>query len=119
MIELKFEYDSRVEDLNIKPKDKKYIDICLISNRGWTSDRVAEDIEWTKRCIAGTFEDEDGEIDFYVGFEGSPGIFYVRNGDRAYLESQYDEREDYLILELEELLSVLEQMYAFLVSIGK
>ena len=77
-------------------------------------------MEWTQRCIEGTFKDEFGEIDFYVGFEGSPGIIYVRNNDRAYLEDAYDdEKEDYLILSLEELKGVLQQMYDFLVSIGK
>ncbi len=120
MIEISFDYDEKSDWLIPRPNDSKYKAIELIGNRGWTSDRVAEDIEWTTRCKGGDFESEDGEVDFYVGFEGSPGIIYVRNEDRAYVEDAYEtEKDDYLILSHDELLGVLRQMYDYLISIGK
>jgi len=118
MIKLEFEL-KKSGYFSINIEEKKYKSIELISNFDLTSERVAEDLEWTQRCIEGTFE-EDGDDDFYVGFEGSPGIIYVKNNDRAYVEDAYDDEiEDYLVLSLEELKSVLQQMYDFLVSIGK
>lgn len=117
MIKLKFEFED--DYLLIKAEDSNFNNISLISNRYWTSQSVAEDIEYTKQAKEGTLKLEDGEDYFHIGFEGSPGIIFVKNGDRAYLEPQYEDEDDYLILEFDELLDILEQMYNFLVSIGK
>lgn len=120
MIEMTFEY-RKSGYFSISIKDKQYRAIERISNFNWTSDRVAEDIAWTKLCKEGTFKDEDGETDFYVGFEGSPGIICVGNGEEtAELYDAYDsDKPPYLSLTLDELLDVLQQMYDYLKSVGK
>lgn len=120
MIELKLEYNDTSDYLSINPVKEEYLHLCKLSNWGWTSDRVAEDISWVQLCKTGDFTDEDGEEDFYVGFEGSPGIIWVKNGDRAYLEDAYEAMDDvYLILSFDELLEVLQQIHDFLLSVGK
>jgi len=120
MIELNFKYDEKVDSLDIYPKDKAYSHIAIIGNMGWTSDRVEEDLDWTQRCKEGTFKDEYGQTSFYVGFEGSPGIILVRNGDRAYLFDAYDNNlAPYLIFTFDELIEILTQMRDFLKSVGK
>jgi hypothetical protein len=120
MIELQFKYDEKVDSLDIFPKERRYSAIARIGNIGWTSDRVEEDLDWTQRCMEGTFKDEDGETDFYIGFEGSPGIILVRNGDRAYLFDGYESGLDpYLIFTFDELIEILTRMRDFLKSVGK
>ena len=119
MIQIEFKYNKKQDWLTPIFTDEKYSSVELIGNRNWTSQRIEEDIEYTKQAKAGSLKLEEGEDDFYIGFEGSPGIIYVKNGDRAYVETQYEDREDYLILEFDELLDILEQMYNFLKSIGK
>jgi hypothetical protein len=120
MIELEFKYKEREDLLEIDAKNKDYTDIWRISNWGWTSDRVEEDLDWTQQCKEGTFKDEDGETSFYVGFERSPATILVRNGDRAYLFDAYDNNlAPYLIFTFDELIEILTQMRDYLKSIGK
>lgn len=120
MIELEFEYDKKVDWLTPRPKDKKYIAIEAIGNRGWTSDRVIEDLEWLEQCRNGTFHTEDKQDFFIVGFENSPGEIQVLNGDKAYVLDAYDfDKDPYLELTFDELKDFLEQMRDFLISVGK
>lgn len=118
-MELRFEFDSKTEYLNIFFKTEKYISLCMISNWNWTSDRVIEDLDWAQQCKAGTFSDEDGDTDYYVGFEGSPGYILVCNNDQAYLYNQHKGGEPIMTLDFDELIDLLTQMKDYLLSIGK
>jgi hypothetical protein len=118
MIELQFKYSN--EYLSIIPNDKQYSALTRISHRGWRSEFVEEDLEWTKQCKEGIFKDEDGDTDFYIGLEGSLGEILVRNGDRAYLFDAYKSGlEPYLIFTFDEVIEILTQMRDYLKSIGK
>jgi hypothetical protein len=118
MIELQFEH--RNDCLKIIPQDKKYSTLARISARGWITERVEEDLEWTIQCKEGTFKDEDGETDFFSGCEGALAEILVRNGDRAYLvDSRDGELDPYLIFTFDELIEILTQMRDYLKSIGK
>ncbi len=117
MITLKFKLDKNGY-FSISVEEGEYQAIGKISHFQWHSDRVAEDIALTKLCKEGKFEDEDGETYFYIGFEGSLGTICVMNGDRAYLEDNYNESNEDMILSFEELLNILQQMYDYLKSIG-
>lgn len=64
MIEIDFEYRKDIDDLNIRPKDKNYLPLCMISNRGWTSDRVIEDLENVAKCKVGEYRNENGADNF-------------------------------------------------------
>jgi hypothetical protein len=106
--------------LSIRPKEEKYKKIGLISNRGWTSDRAAEDLGWAQRCKEGSFISLDGDDWFCCGFEGSPGIIEVENGDKAYVVDAYESKgKPYLVLELDELIDFIIQLKNYLVSIEK
>jgi hypothetical protein len=118
LIKLKFEYDQKSDWLLIKPLEDKYRSIELIGNKHWQSDRVKEDIEWAKQCKEGTFNDENGNDGFDIGFEGSPGLITVFNDLGGFVTGQYDDKE-YLRLTFDEVLDILQQMYDFLKSIGK
>lgn len=118
-MEVNFEFDKNTGYLRMFFKPEKYIPISRISNWNWTSDRVIEDLDWAQQCKAGTFSGEDGEIDYCVGFEGSPGIIIVRNDDQAYLCDQYDGGNTIMTLDFDELIDLLTQMRDYLLSIGK
>jgi hypothetical protein len=118
MIKLKFEHDQKSDWLLIKPIEDKYRPIELIGNKHWQSDGLQEDIEWTKQCKAGIFNDEDGNDGFDIGIEGSSGIITVFNDLGGFVIDQYDDKE-YLRLTFDEVLSILHQMYDFLKSIDK
>jgi hypothetical protein len=118
MIELQFKYSN--EYLSIIPNDKKYSALERFSAKGWTSERVEEDLEYTKQCKDGIFKDEDGVTDFYIGCEGALADILIRNGDRAYLFHAYKSGLDpYLIFTLDEAIEILTQMRDYLKSIGK
>ena len=120
MIKIDFEYDEKHAELDLHIPEDKYKAISLIGGKGWYSEGLEEDIANVLRCKAGTYIDEDGDDSFYIGYEYSPGIIGVCNGDRAYVFGMYEDRkEPYLILEFDELLDILYQMRDFLKSIGK
>ena len=121
MIQVEFEFDKKLDWLTPRPKDKKYIALEAIGNIGWTSDRVIEDLEWLEKCREGTFQTDDGQPSFCVGFENSPGIIYVGNNEEtAELYDAYDhDKAPYLSLTLDELKDFLTQMRDFLISVGR
>ncbi len=117
---INFKYNKETELLEISSSEQKYESISLISNWGWTSDRVIEDLEWLEQCRNGTFHTEDKQDFFIVGFENSPGEIQVLNGDKAYVLDAYDfDKDPYLELTFDELKDFLEQMRDFLISVGQ
>lgn len=117
---INFKYNKETELLEISSSEQKYESISLISNWGWTSDRVIEDLEMLEQCRAGTYHTEDGQDTFYVGFENSPGIIMVGSDeDTAELYDANTFDKVYISLTLDELKDFLEQMRDFLISVGQ
>jgi len=120
MIKIQFNYDEETSLLSLHFPEDKYKPVSLITSTAWDSEGLEEDIANVLRCKAGTYIDEDGDDSFYIGYENSPGIIGVCNGDRAYVFDGFgDRKEPFLILEFDELLDILHQMRDFLKSIGK
>lgn len=87
MIEVEFEYRKDIDDLYIRPKEKKYLALCMISNRGWTSERVIEDLENVEKCKLGEYRNEYGADNFSydIGIENSPGVICVAKWGPAWV----------------------------------
>lgn len=81
MIEVEFEYRKQTDFLSINIKDKKYSAIERISNWGWSSERVIEDLENVEKCKLGEYRNEHGADNFSydIGIENSPGVICVAN----------------------------------------
>lgn len=122
MIQVDFEYDKDVDWLTPRPKEKKYVALESIGNRGWTSERVIEDLENVAKCKLGEYRNENGDDNFayMIGIENSPGEIAVANWGPAWVSDAWDSSKDhYLELSLDELEDFLLQMRDFLISVGK